>query len=138
MADPRAVVERMTAAQNAYDVEGMLRCFRPDYRSEQPLFPARAFQGADQVRANWSSMLQALKGFRAEIVRSAVEGDTVFTEVRWTGTKADGAPLDMRGVIIAGVEGEQIAWARLYVDDVEPDGADIDTAVRRIAGTDGE
>jgi hypothetical protein len=53
--DPRTVIDRRTAAQNAHDVEAILACFREDYRSEQPLFPARTFHGIDQVRANWSA-----------------------------------------------------------------------------------
>jgi hypothetical protein len=41
MGDPRAVMDRLTAAQNAHNLEGMLACFHEDYRSEQPQFPAR-------------------------------------------------------------------------------------------------
>ena len=37
MGDPRALMERLTAEQNAHDLEGMLACFHEDYRSEQPL-----------------------------------------------------------------------------------------------------
>ncbi len=83
-------------------------------------------------------MLGAIPDFHAEIVRSAVDGDTVFVEIHWSGTKADGTALDERGVIIAGVRDDRIAWARLYVDEVERERADIDTVVRRMAGTDGE
>jgi ketosteroid isomerase-like protein len=133
--DPRALMERLTAAQNAHDLEGMLACFHDDYRSEQPLFPARTFQGADQVRANWSAVLEAIPDFQSEIIRSAVVGDTIFQEVHWTGTKADGARLDERGVLIMGVRDDRIEWGRLYVDEVEREGADIDAAVRRMAGT---
>jgi ketosteroid isomerase-like protein len=133
--DPRGVIERLTAAQNAHELEAMLDCFQPDYRSEQPLFPSRTFQGVDQVRANWSALLAAIGDFRAEIVRSAVEGDSVFVELHWTGTKADGTRLDERGVIIAGIRDERIAWARLYVDEVVPESADIDVVVRGMAGT---
>jgi ketosteroid isomerase-like protein len=136
VADPRAVIERLTAAQNAHDLEAMLACFQPDYRSEQPVFPARAFTGVDQVRANWSALMSAIPDFRAEILRSAVEGDTVFVELHWEGTKADGTPLDERGVIIAGIRDDRIAWARLYVDEVQRESADIDTVVRGMAGTD--
>jgi ketosteroid isomerase-like protein len=132
--DPRALMDRLTAAQNAHDLEGMLDCVHADYRSEQPLFPSRTFQGIDQVRANWSALLEAIPDFHAEIVRSAVDGDTVFAEIRWTGTKADETPLDERGVIIAGVRDERIGWGRLYVDEVEREGADIDAAVQRMAG----
>jgi hypothetical protein len=67
--DPRAVMNRLTAAQNAQDLEGMLACFHEDYHSEQPLFPARTFQGIDQVRANWSALLENIPDFHGEIVR---------------------------------------------------------------------
>jgi ketosteroid isomerase-like protein len=128
-------MNRLTAAQNAHNLEGMLACFREDYRSEQPLFPARTFQGIDQVRANWSALLDSIPDFRGEIVRSAVDGDTVFVEIHWTGTKADGTPLDERGVIIMGIRDDRVAWGRLYVDEVEREGADIDAVVRHMAGT---
>ena len=128
-------MERLTAAQNAHDLEGMLACFHEDYRSEQPLFPARAFQGIDQVRANWSALLDAIPDFQAEILRSAVDGDTIFVEVHWIGTKADGTLLDERGVLIMGARDDRLAWGRLYSDEVEREGADIDAVVRRMAGT---
>jgi ketosteroid isomerase-like protein len=129
------VIDRLTAAQNAHDLEAMLACFHEDYRSEQPLFPARAFEGIQQVRANWSALLEGVADFEAEISRSAVDGDTVFVEIHWTGTKADGTPLDERGVIIMGIRDDRIAWGRLYADEVEREGADIDAVVRRMAGT---
>jgi ketosteroid isomerase-like protein len=133
--DPRALIDRLTAAQNAHDLEGMLACFHEDYGSEQPLFPARTFQGIDQVRANWSALLEDVPDFRAETLRSAVDGDTLFVEIHWTGTKADGAPLEERGVLIMGIRDDRIAWGRLYVDEVEREGPDIDAVVRRMAGT---
>ena len=132
--DPRGVVERLTAAQNAHDLEGMLACFHEDYRSEQPMYPARTFRGIDQVRSNWSQLLENIPDFRSQIIRSAVDADTVFVEVHWTGTKADGAPLEERGVLIMGVRENRIAWGRLYAEEVEREGADIDAVVRRMAG----
>jgi ketosteroid isomerase-like protein len=71
----------------------------------------------------------------AEILRSAVDGDTVFVEVHWTGTKVDGTPFEERGVLIVGIREDRITWGRLYVDEVELEGADIDAVVRRMAGT---
>ena len=135
MGDPRALMERLTAAQNAHDLEGMLACFHEDYRSEQPRFPARTFEGIGQVRANWSALLAAVPDFHAEELRAAVDGDTLFVEVHWTGTKADGTPLDERGVIVMGIHDDRISWGRLYVDEVEREGADIDAVVRRMSGT---
>jgi len=128
-------MDRVTAAQNAHDLDGMLACFHEDYRSEQPLFPARTFDGSDQVRANWSALLDAIPDFHSEVLRSAVDGDIVFDEVHWTGTKADGTPLDERGVIVMGIHDGRIAWGRLYVDEVEHEGPGIDAVVRHIAGT---
>ena len=72
---------RLTAAQNAHDLEGMLACFHQDYSSEQPLFPARTFQGIDQLRANWSALLEGIPDFHGEILRSAADGGTVFVEI---------------------------------------------------------
>jgi ketosteroid isomerase-like protein len=135
MGDPRAVMDRLTAAQNAHNLEGMLACFHEDYRSEQPQFPARTFEGIGQVRANWSALLDAVADFHAEVLRSAVDGDVVFLEIHWTGTKADGTPLDERGVVVMGIREDRISWGRLYVDEVEREGADIDAVVRRMAGT---
>jgi ketosteroid isomerase-like protein len=135
MGDPRASVDRLTAAQNAHDLEGMLACFHEDYRSEQPQFPARTFQGIDQVRANWSALLDAMPDFHAEVLRSAVDGDVVFAEIHWQATKADGTPLEERGVVIMGIRDDRIAWGRLYVNEVEPESADIDAVVRHMAGT---
>jgi ketosteroid isomerase-like protein len=133
--DARALIDRLTAAQNAHDLEAMLACFHEDYRSEQPLFPARTFQGIDQVRANWSALLGAIPDFHAEIVRSAVDDDIAFVEIHWTGTKADGTPLAERGVVVMGIRDDRIAWGRLYVDEVERESADINAVVRRMAGT---
>jgi ketosteroid isomerase-like protein len=133
--DSRTLMDRLTAAQNAHDLDGMLACFHEDYSSEQPLFPVRTFKGIDQVRANWSALLEGIPDFRAETIRSAVDGDTVFMEIHWTGTKANGMPFDERGVLIMGIRDDRIAWGRLYVDEVEREGADIDDVVRRMAGT---
>jgi ketosteroid isomerase-like protein len=133
--DPRALIERLTAAQNAHDLDGMLACFHEDYRSEQPMYPARTFQGIDQVRANWWALFQNIPDFHAKILRSAVDDDTVFVEVHWTGTKADGSPFEERGVIVMKVRDDRIDSGRLYADEVEREGADIDAVVRRMAGT---
>ena len=135
MGNPRAVMDRLTAAQNAHDLEAMLACFHQDYCSEQPLFPARTFQGIDQVRANWSALLEGIPDFRAETLRSASDGDIVFAEIHWTGTKADDTAFDERGVLIMGIRDDRIAWGRLYADEVEREGTDIDAAVRHMAGT---
>jgi hypothetical protein len=59
------VLERLHAAMNRHDLEAMLECFDPDYRSEQPLHPNRGFGGKEQVHKNWSRMLDSFPDFEA-------------------------------------------------------------------------
>ena len=128
------VADRLSAAMNARDIDAFVDCFDEDYESEQPAHPARAFRGRDQVRANWSAIFDGVPDFRAELVAAAVNGDVELSEWRWRGTQPDGSPLDMAGVIVGGVGGGCLRWARLYVEPVEQGGADIDAAVRRMSG----
>ena len=114
-----AVLERLHQAQNAHDLEAFVACFAPDYQSAQPIHPDRAFQGAEQVRKNWTTIFSDIPDFHAELLRSAVDGDTVWAEWNWFGTKRDGAPFAMRGVTIMGVQADQIMWGRLYMEPVQ-------------------
>ena len=120
---------------SARDLDAMLACFHEDYRSEQPAHPDRAFGGRAQVRENWSRIFAGVPDFRADLVRAAADGDTVWSEWRWRGTHADSSPLDMAGVIVCGVRDDRLAWARLYVEPVERAGAGIEDAVRDMAGS---
>src|SRR5439155_1288942 len=88
---------------NAHDIESFVSLFAEDYDSEQPAHPDRRFRGRDQVRENWSAVFSGIPDFRAELVASAVEADTAWTEWRWHGTHEDGSRLDMAGVIVMGV-----------------------------------
>lgn len=128
---PAALVERLHAATNAHDLEGIVACFAPDYRNETPAHPARGFTGREQVRRNWTQILGAIPDVRVELVRLAVDGDTVWTEVEHRGTRPDGTPHVLRGVIVFGVDGGLATWARFYLEPVEEGGADADEAVRR-------
>ncbi len=124
------VVARLQTAMNAHDVEAFVACFAEDYESVQPAHPDRAFRGRDQVRANWSEVFAGVPDFRAEVVRVAAVGDTAWSEWLWQGTQADGGRLDMVGVIVFGLRDDRIAWARLYLEPVDEQGAGIQAAVR--------
>ena len=136
MATPGAVAVALAEAMNAHDLEAFVSLFAPEYNSQQPVHPDRAFVGRDQVRANWSAVFSGVPDFSAELVASAVRDDTLWSEWRWRGTHADGSRLDMAGVIVFGVQGGTIAWARLYVEPVESGGEGIDAAVRDMSGRD--
>ena len=133
---PQAVAAALAEAMNAHDIDAFVSLFAPDYDSRQPAHPGRAFVGRDQVRANWSAVFAGVPDFRAELVATAVEADTLWSEWRWRGTHEDGSRLDMAGVIVCGIEGGRLAWARLYVEPVESGGEDIDAAVREMSGRD--
>jgi ketosteroid isomerase-like protein len=128
------VSERLRQAMNAHNLEGHVACFNEDYRSEQPVHPARTFTGREQVRENWRKLYASIPDFRAELLRMAVVGDEEWGEWIWSGTKEDGTPLDERGVTIMGIRDGRIAWGRLYLEETERDGADITETVRRMAG----
>jgi ketosteroid isomerase-like protein len=128
------VAERLSAAMNAHDIDAFVACFDEDYDSEQPAHPDRAFRGRDQVRENWSAVFEGVPDFKAELMGAAASGETEWSEWRWRGTQSDGTPLDMAGVIVAGVRDGRLSWARLYVEPVEQGGAGIDAAVRSMSG----
>jgi ketosteroid isomerase-like protein len=134
MAEHAPVAERLREAMNARDIESFVACFADDYDSEQPAHPDRAFRGRAQVRANWSQVFEGVPDFHAELRATAAAGDTEWSEWRWQGTQTDGSPLDMAGVIVAGVHEGALVWARLYVEPVEEGGAGIDAAVDRMTG----
>jgi ketosteroid isomerase-like protein len=131
---PLSVLERMHQAVNAHDIDAFVELFSPDYRSEQPAHPDRQFGGRDQVRENWEGTFEDVPDFHAELLRSAVSQETVWSEWDWYGTRRDGSRLEMRGVMLMGVQAGQIAWARLYMEFVERGGAGIREVVRRIRG----
>jgi hypothetical protein len=122
-----AVIERMAQALNRHDLEAFLECFNPNYQSEQPAHPNRGFGGKEQVRNNWSAMFESFPDFEAQLLRHTVEEGVVWSEWHWTATG-----LNMAGVTIFGVEDGRIVWGRLYVEQVEENGQDIDEAMKTI------
>ncbi len=125
------VTNRLLAAMNAHDLDAFVACFALDYRSEQPAHPSRAFVGRDKVRENWMSVFSGVPDFNAELLLSSTTGDGVeIGEWQWRGTHTDGSPFAMRGVTVMGIEAEQIAWGRLYMEEIEVDGAGIDQMVQ--------
>jgi hypothetical protein len=129
-ARPGQVIGRLRHAMNRHDLGAFLDCLAPDYRSEQPVHPNRGFGGREQVEKNWSALFDDIPDFHAELIASATDGDTSWSEWRWTGTRAGETPLDMRGVTLFRIEGGLIVSGRLYMEEVEEAGGDIDETVR--------
>ena len=128
------VIERLVAAMNAHDLDAAAGFFHEDYRSEQPAHPGRAFVGRAQMRANWEAMFAGVPDFRAEICRSVQDGDTTWTEWRWSGSRSDGQAFEMRGVTLFEITGDQIAAGWLYLEEVERKVVGIEQAVEVLSG----
>jgi len=125
------IMNRLSSAMNAHDLDALVACFGPDYESQQPAHPSRFFRGSDQVRKNWANVFAGVPDFTAELVLSAVADEGIEVgEWRWQGTHSDGSPFAMHGVIVAGIQHGLIAWARLYMEPIEQGGANIDEMVQ--------
>jgi len=129
-------ITRLRDAINAHDPQAMAELFAPDYRSEQPVHPNRGFGGRDQVAENWTQMFSGVPDMQAGVVKETTDGSTTWSEWVWRGTRTDGFPFLMKGVVVMGLTDDgTIAWARLYMEPVEQDSAAIDEAVRQLSGT---
>jgi ketosteroid isomerase-like protein len=126
-----ALLARLERASNAHDVDAVVACFAPDYRNDTPAHPERSFAGREQVRRNWEQILAAIPDLTATVLRSAINGGEVWSEWEHRGTRRDGSAHVMRGVIIFGVTGGLLAWARFYLEPVQAGADNVDAAVRR-------
>ena len=125
------LIERLRDATNRHDLDAVVACFAVDYRNETPAHPERMFTGREQVRRNWEQIFAAIPDVCTDLVRWAVDGETVWSEWEHRGTRRDGSAHRMRGVIIFGVVDDVISWARFYLEPVQEGGGGIDLTVNR-------
>ena len=127
------MVQRLAAATNAHNLDALVDCFSDGYRNETPAHPERGFQGREQVRRNWSAIFTGVPDIHAEVLGSACDGDTVWSEWQMAGIRRDGTAHLMRGVIVFGVDAGRASWARFYLEPVTAGGS-IDQALRTQLG----
>jgi limonene-1,2-epoxide hydrolase len=113
---PLEVFERMVAALNRHDLDGMVACFSRDYQSEQPFHPERNFIGQAGVRKNWGFFFTSVPNIQMDILSETIDGDTVWSETHMYGTRVDGTQHSVRGVTIQRIRDNSIIWARLYIE----------------------
>jgi ketosteroid isomerase-like protein len=128
------LTQRLIAATNARDLEALVACFAPDYQLEMPVHPSRGFRGRDQVRRNWEQFFTAIPDLVCSLGRFTRDGDVEWGEWEMRGTRRDGAPHYLRGVIIFGTRSDQIVWARFYLEPVDVGTSTIDDAVQSMTG----
>lgn len=116
-------VGRLRDAINAHDAHAVAACFTADYRCERPMRPSEGFVGADRVLRNWTALLARFSDFRADVLRTAVDGDEAWSEWEQVGKDAAGEEFVFRGVVVMTVRGGLIDWTRFYLEPVAGDEA---------------
>jgi hypothetical protein len=114
---------------------GALRAWLPQHDSGHP---KRGFTGREQVRRNWEQIFAAIPYLNSEILCSAVDGNTVWTEWEHRGTRPDDSRHLMRGVVIFGMADGLADWARFCLEPVREGDGDADAAVRTQVGSGGQ
>jgi len=89
--------------------------------------------GREDVRTNWIEILRDVSDLRVEVPAAGQDGDTIWSEWRMYGTARSGALLEIRGVIIFGVVDDRVAWSRMYLDPVEPEGRSLGQVIEDVA-----
>jgi ketosteroid isomerase-like protein len=125
---------RLLTATNDHDVEGIVACFCEEYVNITPCHPARGFTGREQVRRNWTTILEAVPDLVAEVADFVQDGDRIWSEWEMRGTRRDGAPHLMRGVLVFTVHKDLATHLRFYLEPVEDAPDDVDRAVARLTG----
>jgi len=113
------LLERMRAALDAHDLDAFVEFFRDDYVGERPRHPGSPVSSREDVRANWAEIISDVPDLRVDVPAAVQDGNRIWSEWRAYGTAHSGAMLELRGVIIFGLEGDKVAWSRMYMEPVE-------------------
>ena len=113
------LLERMRAALDAHDLDAFLAFFRDDYVGERPRHPGSPVSSRDDVRTNWTEIIRDVPDLQVDVPAAVADGNTIWSEWRAYGTARSGAALEVRGVIIFGIQDDQVAWSRMYMEPVE-------------------
>ena len=125
---------RLLEATNEHDVDRIEACFSADYVNETPCHPARGFSGREQVRRNWTTILGAVPDLEADICDFVVDAPRIWSEWEMRGTRRDGAPHRMRGVMVFTVQDGLASRVRFFVEPVDEEPAEADESVARLTG----
>jgi len=113
------LLEQMRAALDAHDLDAFVEFFRDDYVGERPRHPGSPVSSREDVRANWAEVISDVPDLRVDVPAAVQDGKRIWSEWRAYGTARSGAMLELRGVIIFGLEGDKVAWSRMYMEPVE-------------------
>jgi ketosteroid isomerase-like protein len=125
---------RLLAATNDHDVDRIVACFSEEYVNVTPCHPARGFTGREQVRRNWTTILGAVPDLVAEVADFVEDGDRIWSEWEMRGTRRDGEPHLMRGVLVFTVPNDLATQLRFFLEPVDGAPMDADRAVASLTG----
>jgi ketosteroid isomerase-like protein len=124
---------KLIDAISAHDTDRMAALFTPDFRSEQPTHPNRAYAGRDTTSAIWGDLFRAVPDLTTELLATVDHGSAVWAEWYWHGHHTDGSPFEMRAVTIAQLTDDgRIASQRLYGELVDHEGPAIEESERQL------
>jgi ketosteroid isomerase-like protein len=113
------LLEQMRAALDTHDLDAFVEFFREDYIGERPRHPGSPVSSREDVRANWAEVISDVPDLCVDVPASIQDGNTIWSEWRAYGTARSGAMLELRGVIIFGIQDGRVAWSRMYMEPVE-------------------
>jgi ketosteroid isomerase-like protein len=119
------LLERMRAALDAHDLDAFVGFFRDDYVGERPRHPGTPMSSREDVRRNWEEVISDVPDLRVDVPAAVEDGNTIWSEWRAYGTARSGATLELRWVIIFGIQDDQVAWSRMYMEPVEHEGVPL-------------
>ena len=130
-ADTHPFLVRLQQATNDHDLDALVDCFAAEYRTRRRRIravrskePSRSAATGGRSSSSFPMCGPACSGMRST-------GSDVWSEWEMSGTRVDGTPHLMRGVIVFGLQGERAASARFYLEPVDQTGSTVDDAVRR-------
>jgi ketosteroid isomerase-like protein len=136
MAVAPLLVQQMRAAIDAHDVDAYVDFFHEDYWGDRPRHPESRKSDREELRGFWAEMIRDVPDLRVEIPDAVQDGDTIWSEWRVYGTASSGAMLELRGVIILGVQAGRVAWSRTYLEPVEQLGKPLPGFIEPLAPVD--
>lgn len=127
--DVRDPVDRFFRALNDADVAALHDCLHPDFEMVVPQRPDRGFRGRDREIGSMSYLFDTYPDFAVEVLRTAVDGDEV-----WTETTAHATGLEMAAVVIWSVDRSTgtLRVGRYYSEPVRRETSSIDDFVRSL------
>ena len=106
------MLERLFAAFNRHDVEGVLSCLAPDVVFDAAAGPdanGRRFHGHEEAGGAFVAVWTAFPDVAWHVHRHTVAGDRAFSEWRFAATQPDGGRIDVEGVDLFTFAGALIA-----------------------------